>query len=203
MKNKIKSYYQIMTICGILAGLLLLIWPTKTMAMVCFILGGLLCLFGVIRILIYFLKKDFSEFFKYDLVLGIIAICGGIFFILKYEIILSFFPFILSIIVVITSLFKLQNALDLLRHKQKGWWSILIFALLGIGLGVFMFCYKFETAITLARFIGTVLVINSVTDAFSLIFINRKIKNAQKAEVVIEAKGTEIQDTEDVQETEE
>ncbi|MEG2769585.1 MAG: DUF308 domain-containing protein, partial [Oscillospiraceae bacterium] len=135
MQNQMKIYYRAFTAVSCLLGLILVIWPSQTMRLVSYVLGGLIILIGLVKSVLYFLQKDFAGFYHYDLVIGIVCVGMGVFLLFKPEVVSSIFPIVLGVIVIISSLLKLQNSLDLRRNNYKGWWSILIFAILGVALG--------------------------------------------------------------------
>lgn len=104
--------------------------------------GGILALVGVIYILIYFLRKPISGVYRSEFAIGLVALLAGAYVILSgvitstggigYIMIIR----VIGILIAADGILKVQYAVDIGRMKFKAWWVALLFAVLGIAVGV-------------------------------------------------------------------
>lgn len=123
------------SILSIVFGTLMFLYPSKIMTAVCVVLASILFVFGIRSIIEYRRRDAISNFYKYELVLGIVFIVLGIVVLTQMDAILSFVTYIIGIIVLISGLMKVENAIDL---KKMGvtWVPLLVFAIICILLGI-------------------------------------------------------------------
>ena len=74
----IKNSYSILTICLILVGAVLLIWPHMALGAICKMCGIFLIIFGLVKLTGYFSRDLYRLAFQYDLAFGILLIALGI-----------------------------------------------------------------------------------------------------------------------------
>ena len=79
----IKNSYSILTICLILVGAVLLIWPHMALGAICKMCGIFLIIFGLVKLTGYFSKDIFQLAFQYDLGLGIASIIFGLIMVIR------------------------------------------------------------------------------------------------------------------------
>ena len=180
--NKFKFIVSGYALIGFLAGLILSIWPEETINFICYVIGFSLIFFGGSKTIGYFRQKENVSFYKFGLVVGVACTAVGIFIIIKPDVIASFFPLVLSLIIIISSLVKLQSAADLQRNGYEKWWIVLILAILGIGLGLTIMFNSFGFGMFLTRFIGIVLMLNSAMDIFSFFCVSKRMREMNKTE---------------------
>lgn len=104
--------------------------------------GGILAAVGIVYILIYFLRKPVSGVYRSEFAVGLVALLAGAYVILSgvitstggvgYIMIIR----VIGILIVADGILKVQYAVDIGRMKFKAWWVALIFAVLGIAVGV-------------------------------------------------------------------
>lgn len=173
--------FALMSVLFILLGVLFLVFPETSGKMVCYILAGVLCILGVIRIVNYFLAEVASESYQPDFTVGIVLFGFGIFIFAKPQVILSILPIAVGISVLLDSLLKLQSAIDMLRMKSSGWWVMLILTLITAVLGVIMLVNPFATAAVFLQFIGISLIVTGLLDIWSLGSLRTQIKRIRRA----------------------
>ena len=174
--KELKTHYFISTILYTLLGIVLLCFPKITTKTICYAIGIILILVGIGYVISY-ITKDFSNMYsRYELVIGVSAILGGISIFLFSEMLLSLLPVLLGIAVLLSSIIKLQRSFDMLRAKYSRWWIFLIFSLLSAGLGVLLISHAFKSVLITIRVIGAVMIWNGITDIITGVFFIKKIK---------------------------
>lgn len=182
MKKTVTSFsldYILTAVAFILIGVLFLADPNTSGTIVCYILGGILCAIGVVNVISYFTTPVQLPEYNLSLVRAIIFIGLGIFVLTKSAEVMKVLPIVMGIAVLIDSLVKLQNAIDMLRLRQKSWLYTLIVAVVLAILGGVMVA-KTDLAY---QFIGVVFVLNGVIDIAALMVLKKKVGDAaQNAE---------------------
>lgn len=189
MKNflsNLKKSYMLTAIFYTLLGILMIIWPDILARLVCYSFGGLLIIYGLVIVVGNFADKGDSGFYGFGMINGLISAGIGIFFIVKYDILVSSISFVMGLIIVIDSFVKFQKALELHHNGYSLWWLVLIFSFLTIGLGVLVIVNPFETSLGVARLVGICLILIGISDIWTISRISKFVKADTEEIVVIE-----------------
>ncbi len=170
----------------------------------CYAVGGLLALFGLVYIILYFARRPVSGEYHYEFGFGLVAILAGAYVALstmlfpgaKLPIDFSVLVQFIGILVVLDGILKLQYMLDLGRMGYKKWWILLITSILGIALGVgmvgfldYITYYSTAYGLTLMLVLGAAYCLNAVLDLISLIVVAVRNRKANKAAALAEAEA--------------
>jgi len=189
MKKIPRSYirdYILTASVFVLLGILFLLFPENSRNIVCYIFGGFLCFFGVICAVEYFRSPVSLQEYSHGFVIGLIALGAGIFFLIRHELLSEILPTVLAISVLLDSLIKLQNTLDMLRLHDNKWLLTLIIALITAILGTVILFNPFKTEVSLLLYLGISLIFNGILDAIALFAFYRRMKNTKVINTVSE-----------------
>ena len=175
LKN-IKKSFIITSLLYILFGIILIVFPEDIGRLICYLFGGIIMIFGIINIINYISKEAYQPFNNYSLVTGLICAAVSIIFFAKADFIISIFPFIFGVIIIINSIIKVQQAFDMKRIGYAKWWWVLVFAAVSLVLGIIVVVNPFAAAKTLIIFVGVVFIIDGIADLFTMAKINRLTK---------------------------
>ena len=114
------------------------------------------------------------------LVIGIIAVALGIMMLIRPQYIVSILPILLGIFIILSSIMKIQNAIDLKRVDYPRWWLILVFALISIALGAILIWNPFAAASTLMMFVGASLCADGIMSLWSMFCLTRSVRRVEK-----------------------
>ena len=129
-------------VVSILVGVAFILKPYEVSLYCGYGVGGLIAAVGIVYIILYFCHKPVSGEYRSEFALGLLALLAGAY------VALSGFLFggsgvgyvlairILGILIIADAMLKLQYSVDIGRMKFGQWWIVLIFAILGIGIGV-------------------------------------------------------------------
>ncbi len=184
--SNLKKSYMITAIFYVLLGIAMIIWPDILARLVCYSFGSLLIIYGLAIVIGNFSDKGNSGFYGFSMINGLISAGIGIFFIVKYNILVSSIGFVMGLIIVIDSFVKFQKALDLHRSSYSLWWLALIFSFLTIGLGALVIVNPFETSLGIARLVGICLILIGVSDIWTISRVSKFVKAATEEVIVIE-----------------
>lgn len=167
-------------------GIVLIIWPDISSNFICYAIGAAIMLVGIIFVIRYIRKDLVRDFYRKDLVIGLIAISLGLVALLRVELIKGLIPTILGFVVLFSGIVKLQNAIDMFRMQYKYWFVILIFALLNVGFGILLIMEPIWIVDVVFVLIGCGLVYSGLSDLLTLYFVTRTIKNIVKESDIID-----------------
>lgn len=184
-EKQFRFLFPALSVFLLILGILLIIWPAQLMNLSCYILGAGAIAFGCVKIVAYFLQREFAGFYRYTFVTGMLSLLGGIFLLINPEPVRKILIYLLGVILIVTSLIKMQNAFDLYRNRYNAWWSVLLASFIGAGLGVAIFFKPFAVEGTLIRFIGISFILDALLNIWTYICIVRKLRQMSP----IEAEG--------------
>lgn len=133
--KRFKVLFILLSIFYVAMGIALLAWTTYVISILRFLIGGFLIVYGALRLVRYFSRKQRGRAtFGFGLILGIITLALGVLVLFNPRTMLAF-PIIIGLSIVVDSVMKLQMAVDLKRSGDRLWWLTLLFALIALGLG--------------------------------------------------------------------
>ncbi len=175
--KKIKWNVIISSVIYVALGVILLLWPEKMARNICYVIGVIAVAVGIVNLIDY-IRKDYSvDAYRYNLVYGLVSILFGVFVFVKVDTVVSIIPFLLGFAVTISGLLKLQNAVDLVRMKYKGWGAVMIVSVLNIAFGVVLIMNPFDSAMVLFICIGIGMIYSGVSDLIATIMLSKSIKS--------------------------
>ena len=160
----------------LLLGLLLLFKSSESLVGISYLVGGVLIAFGVIAIINFLRNKSRDIFLELNIVYGLVSIISGIFLVTVPEFIGSIIPIVVGISVIISSSFKVQQALVLKNLGNKYFLPSLIMAIICLVCGVVILFNPFKSAVVVTGIIGIFIIIYAILDIVNS-FILRKSSN--------------------------
>lgn len=182
--KQLKWNLILLAVIFIALGIVLILWPGATMKTICYLLAAMLLAIGVVS-LINYLRKDISGIiYRYDLVVGLCAILGGILVIVKVDKLTDLIPGVLGFLVTMSGIMKMQNSVDMLRLGHGTWHVAFAMAIVNIVAGIVLLMNPFEAAQILIMCLGIALVYSGITDLYVTISISRRLSRL-KTEIVV------------------
>ena len=160
----------------LLLGLLLFFKSDATLIAISYLIGGILFALGVIAIVSYLRNSTKDIFNQLNIVYGVVSIIAGIFLVSVPETIGSIIPIAVGIAVIISSSFKLQQALVLKNLGSKYFGPSLVMAILCLVCGVVILFNPFKSAVVVTKIIGLFMIIYAILDIINS-FILKKSNN--------------------------
>lgn len=188
--KQLKWNLILLAVIFIALGIVLILWPGATMKTICYLLAAMLLALGVASLTNY-LRKDISGIiYRYDLVVGLCAILGGILVIVKVDKLTDLIPAVLGFLVTMSGILKMQNSVDMLRLGHGTWHVAFAMAIVNIVAGIVLLMNPFEAAQILIMCIGIALVYSGITDLYVTISISRRLSKI-KTEIVVAEEDSE------------
>ena len=179
LKN-IKGIYICACILFMIIGLMLIGFPEFSMVAVCYIIGIMLIVLGVIKICAYFAQDKYNIAFQFDLALGILSVIIGVCAIIHHNWIINLLPIIIGIMIIADSLFTLQASIDAKRFGLSRWYLLLIFSAVSVILGLVLVFKSFKSAVAITILYGLGCFFIGFEKLVSIIYTTQRIKNKSK-----------------------
>ncbi len=176
-----KKSFIITSMCYIIVGVIVLLFPQLDEIKICYALGAITVLLGVIYVVRYFTRTDFTDVYRLDFVYGIVLMAGGIYAIACPSVVGKWLYIVVGAVICIDSLIKLQNAIDLMRMKSSLWWAVLVMALVTGAMSIMLLSSKSHSVFTPTQFIGISLIVDGTINIASLLTLAFSLNRARKA----------------------
>ena len=178
----------IFSLLFIVTGIFLLLKPETAINVVCYVLGIILVLWGVVSIIQFFSDKNSTNYLSLSFIFGSFVFIFGIIILIKPSVVASIVPLLLGVWMVINGVTKLSYALSMYKYN-KNMLSV-IGAIFIIVFGVTLIFNPFEGAKGLTQIIGIALIVYSLLDLIESISISFSAKgNTEESDgKIIEAK---------------
>ena len=189
-----KTGYILMSVIFCVLGLLFILRPDRTLAVLGGALGFAMIAFGAFKLVGYFSRDLYRLAFQYDLEFGILLIVLGIIALPRWSDVMGVLAAALGIAILTDGLFKIRIAVDSRAFGIRDWWMILVLAVITCGAGGLLVLRPWQGARLLARLLGAALLCEgglNLCVAVSAV----KIIDHQRPDV-IEAEYTEIREYE-------
>lgn len=174
--SRIKIAYSIISVGLILMGLCFTFFPEISALTMCYCIGAVSIVFGIIKLMGYFSNDVYRLAFQFDLSLGIFMIVLGAVEVIRPRALIGLLPFMLGILVLVDGLFKIQTALDSKKFGLKKWWISLAFGIIAGIVGIFLILDPFEGNKILTILLGLTLVIDGVPNLWMVFYTVRSRK---------------------------
>lgn len=188
--KRVRWAYLLLSMFLIAMGVCLLIWPDLSSSMACMIVGGAAILFGLAKIIIYFVRQVSSMVEQYDFSAGVLCIAGGAFLLVQPDELLRLLPQVLAIYMLCDCVFKLQVVLDAKRLGSSVWFLQLLAVMICVAWGVCLLLQPFGLDKYAAQLLAGGLIADGVLNLLTVLFIAFTVKK----EPAVEAPAPSIPD---------
>ena len=179
--KRIKWAYLLVSIFFIALGVMLVIRPEMSMVYFCRFLGGVAVLFGVLRILGYFLREIEGVGLRYDFATGAFAIVAGAFLLWRAPEVANVMDVVIGLFILVDCVFKLQVAMDSKRMGANAWWITLLFTCVALVLGLLLIFDTFKGQKILSIMMGIALVADGLQNLCTVIYASLFVKEVRHA----------------------
>lgn len=160
----IRQNYSVSSLITLILGIVLIIWPDLSGALMCYMLGGALILMGAIQLFIYFRGNRTDLYDRFKMMMGIVLALLGVWICAKPEIVLGLVPVVLGIVLILHAIQDLSYTLDIKHAGVERWWLALAATLVTFALGIFLVLHPFLAFEMVMIYVGIGLVYNGAAD---------------------------------------
>ncbi len=181
-ENMLKWYHYLISLFFVAVGVVFIVYTRLDMTAISYFFGCVFAAAGIIAILTYIIRDVSSGYYRLDLVYGVMAGFAALLFYTKKDIVAQYFPVIIGCLLLGNGVIKLQHSIDMKRIDRKMkkvtemWLVVMIFALMCIAAGFICVYLTPEKERTLFVFVGISLIVAGLTDIFTHMVFNKKVK---------------------------
>ncbi len=178
--KRAKSAYIAVSVIMVILGAVLMLNPGLSMLTLCYLIGGLMVIFGITRLVGYFSKDLFRLAFQFDLALGIFCMLAGIVILVHPNNIMKLLPVIIGLFVTIDGVFKMQTAIDSKRFGLKRWYAILVLAAVTCVFGLLLIIDPFAGGKALMILFGATMMIDGIQNLCVVLYTVKTVGGIRK-----------------------
>ena len=178
--KRAKSAYIAVSVIMVILGAVLMLNPGLSMLTLCYLIGGLMVIFGITRLVGYFSKDLFRLAFQFDLALGIFCMLAGIVILVHPNNIMKLLPVIIGLFVTIDGVFKMQTAIDSKRFGLKRWYAILVLAAVTCVFGLLLIIDPFAGGKALMILFGATMMIDGIQNLCVVLYTVKTVGGIHK-----------------------
>ena len=164
----------IVNLALIVLGVLFIIFPENSVKIICYASGAILCLLGAYKLVQYF-KDGIKDITSFGLAGGIGLVSVGLLLFFKPNFISDVLTILFGIILIISGIIKLQQAINVKNSKGKAWWTVLCVAVIALVSGLFALFFPFATRKVLFIFIGISLIVDGLLGIISNFYYTSRL----------------------------
>lgn len=147
------------------------------------IAGVLLLICGIVLIVKYFMSKSYQDITKYGFSAGVLSVIAGVCMLVRAKEISAYFSLFLGICILLTSIIKLQNAVDLKGMEQKSWLVFLLIAIAFLAASVYIVLDPFGKNISETEYIYYILIADGAVNIVGTCYLAMTIRKIHKQSV--------------------
>ena len=203
MKNVMSKFFKTSLFSSIglaILGILLIFQSELTIVSLSYIIGAVLVALGILGVINYAKNKETEKKKEMDLVYGTVCIVLGLVVIGNPQGIASLIPFVIGMVIIISSVIKLQYSIELKGKGNNLWKSTFILSVTTLLCGILLIFNPFQGAVIITKIIGILILVYAILDIISTISIKSTVNKLHKSieEHIVEADVVEeSEDAED------
>lgn len=184
-------------------GILLVVYPDTSMITICRFLGGCVLAFGVIKIVLYFVREVEGVAIRYDFAVGAVCVILGAMLLWRAPTMVGFLSVVIGLLILVDSVFKLQVAIDSRRLGATTWWVTLLFTCVCMVMGGLLVFDPFSGQQVLATVMGVSLIADGLQNLCAVIYATIVVKDVAQAVQDAVDEATAVETTGEVVEDDE
>lgn len=175
--KRLKTVSLVEALVCVIVGFLMIFCTDFTRETLIYLFAGLFIVVGIIKIIDYFMYG----FEPFGFILGIVDILVGIIFVANTQSILNsnIIGMLLGAILIIKSLFTIQESFDLRRMGAKKWWIDLLLSVVVIVFAVFIL-FSPNADRLIFQLSGTAIMISGILVFIDVFVVSAKVKKTRK-----------------------
>ena len=181
MFKQAKSGLMLSSVAYLVLGVCLIGWPDLSMMLACRGLGLVILVTGAVQVW-HYLHREGHPFFAYlSLVYGIAAVGLGLALLIWPTLFIGVLPVVFGLFIIVDSLGRVAQALDLKEVGYGRWWVYLLSGLLSVLLGGFVLLNPFSTMEAMVMALGVILLAEGVMNLLGSLFAGITVWRLKRA----------------------
>lgn len=155
-----------------ITGLVFMIFSETMVNMIGWILGGILCIIGIVQMIGYIRSRTSVM----PLLVSIISLVVGVLLFMHPGWVMSLLSVIIGIYILIEAALKIKVVVEAKKQAAKGWWALLIVTIIGIAMGILLIVNPFGISRAFMFVLGLAFLISGVLDLIQAIYTKKILK---------------------------
>lgn len=177
--KKAKENLIISSVILCITGLIFMIFSETMVNLIGWILGGVFCVIGVVKLIGYIRTQlQISE-----LIISIISIAAGVLLFLHPGWVMSLLSVIIGIYVLLEGALKIKISIDAKKQEAASWWVLLVVALVSIGIGILLVFNPFGISKAFMFVVGLALLLSGAQNIIHAIY-TEKVLNEMNQDII-------------------
>ena len=164
-----KVGYLVISAALCILGVLLIVYPTISAKVLCYILGGVLTVYGIIKMVGYFSKDLYRLAFQYDLASGALITALGVIMLVIPDGVISVTHTVIGILILADGLFKVQIAADARPFGIRQWALLMAAAIITAACGCLLIFRPGASVNLLGRLLGVSLILEGAMNIITML----------------------------------
>ena len=181
--ERIRRMELLMAVISLILGVIMVIFPQKTMSVICYVIAGAILLYGVIDIISYFTSKSYEGNFSLTLLRGVVASVIGIIIFIRPSYLSTFIPIVLGILLIIDGITSIQKSVFLKNNNVYFWHINMIESILTLALGIFVLINPLSAQTAIIICLGISFIWYGITSVWNYLYVQKKINFIREAEL--------------------
>lgn len=176
--KRIKADITLTAILCIVLGIVVMVWPTQTTKLLCYILAAILIVMGISRVAAYMRNRMESRF---GLAAGVVFFILGAWILIRPLNFAKLFPIVIGVLLLMHGLEDLRMTLEAKEYGDSIWWTLLLITVINFAVGILLIWKAFEMVQIAMILVGAALVYDGVTDLFVVYRVAKCMKEDGEA----------------------
>lgn len=164
-----RTGYLLISMLLCVQGTALIAFPDCSAILLCRLGGGVMALFGAVKIIGYCSRDLYRLAFQFDLAFGMLLMTLGVILIVRTNRMINLMFMMMGICVLADALLKVQISIDAKAFGIGKWWLIFSVAILTAIAGVMLVLRPFESAQAVMVLLGTALIAEGVLNLITVL----------------------------------
>ena len=191
-----KTWVLLAALAGIALGLIMIINPKGFGTVVCYVLGAVLALFGILSLVQVFRTEEAGFGRVGGMIPGVLSLAVGLSFIFQRDTLMTILWFFIGLAVLVDAVYKLEHAFAMKTAAIQYWWVSLLDAILTLVLAVVIMIRPLAADEAMIVLCGVILLVNGLFDLaeFILLLLAGKQIKATQAVYIQEGEAADVTD---------
>ena len=179
---------------GLVLGAVLVVWPDRSVRLMCTLLGAALLICGLVYILGWLVRRREGGISAFTLIPGVVLSGLGIWLMTSSDSVIALVQYVFGAVVIFHGVLDVQSSVSLMRQGAARWWLDLALSALTLALGALILINPFGTFAALVTLIGLVLIYDGLSDLWIIHRLSRMVRDLERDlnGDIIETRGRDL-----------
>ena len=179
---------------GLVLGAVLVVWPDRSVRLMCTLLGAALLICGLVYILGWLVRRREGGISAFTLIPGVVLSGLGIWLMTGSDSVIALVQYVFGAVVIFHGVLDVQSSVSLMRQGAARWWLDLALSALTLALGALILINPFGTFAALVTLIGLVLIYDGLSDLWIIHRLSRMVRDLERDlnGDIIETRGRDL-----------